>query len=349
MVERSEPFEQALKVLVVTNMYPTEAYPAFGTFVQEQVASLRALGVNIDVLFINPREGKVNYLRGPFRLRRQMATDTYDLIHAHYVFCGLIAATQRRLPVVLTHHGIETLSGWTAPLSRWVSRMVDMTIVTSPQMAQRMPARTTVIPCGIDLDVFRPIPQAEARRELGLPAEKKLVLFAGELRPEKRIELAQAAVNRLNAMGEPVELIVVAGQPHYRVPLYMNACDALVLVSDFEGSPMVIKEAMACGLPIVSTDVGDVAQVIGDTAGCYLCQQDVADVAEKLYRALMFGRRTAGRAKVEHLSQRRIAEQILDVYREVLHRREHTAQAYKKFFSGKRNTDSAGRRPARSM
>jgi teichuronic acid biosynthesis glycosyltransferase TuaC len=310
-----------LRVLVVTNMYPTVEHPAFGTFVAEQVASLRARGVAIDVLFVNPRRGKRHYVGAPWELRRQLEAAPYDLIHAHYVFCGLIAATQRRLPVVLTHHGIEVLAGWTAPLSRWASRWADATIVTSPDMANVMPVVAHVIPCGIDLSLFQPVDQQAARRELGLPLDKKLALFAGELRPEKRLELIEAAVDFLRGQGENVEWVLAAGQPHPRVPLYMSACDALTLVSDFEGSPMVIKEAMACGLPIVSTDVGDVADIIGDTAGCYLCRQDVTDVADKLRQALSFGGRTAGRSRVVHLSQERIAAQIIDVYEEVLGRR----------------------------
>ena len=309
-----------LRVLVITNMFPTPEHPAFGTFVGEQVESLRRLGVDVDVLFINPRRGKWNYLRGPAALRRRLRAGRYDLIHAHYVFCGLIAATQRQLPVVLTHHGIELLAGWTAPIARLASRLAEATIVTSAPMAERLSGRATVIPCGVDLELFRPIPQEEARRELGLPRDRKLVLFAGERRPEKRIEIARAAARRLQEEGEAVELIEAAGQPHTRVPWYMNACDALVLVSDYEGSPMVVKEAMACGLPIVSTDVGDVREIVKGTDGCYICRQDVADVADKLRLALAFGRRTEGRRRVEHLSVERVAERIVRVYEETLRR-----------------------------
>ena len=180
-----------------------------------------------------------------------------------------------------------------------------------------MPGRVVVLPCGIDLELFTPVPQQQAREALGLPAERRLVLFAGELRPEKRVEIARAAVEQLRQAGDDVELVIAAGQSHERVPLFMSACDVLVLVSDYEGSPMVIKEAMACGLPIVSTDVGDVAEVVGDTAGCHLCRQDVDDVAGKLRLALAFGRRTAGRPRVMHLSQPRIAERLVSIYREV--------------------------------
>lgn len=308
------------RVLVVTNMFPTKADPAFGTFVGEQVASVRQLGLDVDVLFINPREGKGNYVWGPARLRRQLSMGAYDLIHAHYVFCGLIAATQRRLPIVLTHHGIEVLTGWTAPLSRLASRLAQLTIVTSSEMAAGMPGNVVVLPCGIDLDLFTPIAADAARKALGLPEERELVLFAGELRAEKRVEIAQTAIARLKGEGRKVDLVIAAGQPHERIPLYMSACDALVLVSDYEGSPMVIKEAMACGLPIVATNVGDIAEVMGDTVGCFLCRPDVDDVVEKLGAALAFGRRTDGRRRVMHLSQPRIAEQLVEHYREIVGR-----------------------------
>lgn len=308
------------RVLVLTNMYPTAEHPAFGTFVAEQVESLRRRGVDIDVLFINPREGKANYLRGPWLLRRQVAARPYDLIHAHYVFCGLIAATQRRLPVVLTHHGIEVLAGWTAPLARLASRLADATIVTSPAMVEKLPGSPVVIPCGIDTELFRPGPREEARRALGLPPDGKLVLFAGELRPEKRLDLIREAVHRLQEEDEAVQLIIAAGEPHARIPLYMNACDVLVLASDFEGSPMVVKEAMACNLPIVSTDVGDVRQVIGEVEGCFICRQDVDDLAAHLRAALRFGRRTDGRARVIGLSLDAVAGRIMHVYEETLRR-----------------------------
>lgn len=308
-----------LRVLVLTNMYPTPEHPAFGTFVSDQVSSLRWLGVECDVLFLNPRESKLNYLWGPRRLRRHLGFREYDLIHAHYVFSGLIAATQRRLPVVLTQHGPEVFMYWTPPLCRLAARLADATIVVSPALAKYMPVPVTVIPCGVDLELFQPQPQAEARKALALSPQRKLVLFASEMRPEKHVEIAQAAVQRLQAAGEPVDLVITTGQPHERIPLYMNACDVLVLPSAGEGSPMVIKEALACNLPIVSTDVGDVADLIDGVEGCYLCERTVDDVADKLRLALAFGRRTAGRRRVEaRFSQRRVAEQIVNVYEETL-------------------------------
>ena len=114
-----------------------------------------------------------------------------------------------------------------------------------------------------------------------------------------------------------VELIVATNQPHERIPLYMNACDVLALASDSEGSPVVIKEAMACNLPIVSVDVGDVAQVIGSIDGCYICRRDPADMAQKLKLALDSRQRTNGRQAVQHLSLNSTVDRLLKIYTEL--------------------------------
>lgn len=310
-----------LSILVVTNMYPSAGHPALGTFVKEQVQSIRVRGMHVDVLFINGPQRKLNYFTGIFRYIWWMLQRgrRYDLVHAHYVFSGLIARLQWRLPVVLTHHGIEVVWGWQGPLSRWVSRCMDRVIVTSQAVADSLgQPGVTVIPCGVDLDLFRPMPQAEARRRLGLDLEARYVVYAGRRGPEKRLDLIKDAVARLQVDDPSVRLLVLTEKPHRVVPFYFNAADVLVLASDFEGSPMVIKEAMACNLPIVSTDVGDVASLIGDTEGCYLCGQTSEDVAVKLHQALSFGQRTNGRDVVRHLSLEAIAGRIIEVYREVL-------------------------------
>jgi len=308
-----------LRVLVVTNMYPTPAEPMAGIFVAEQVESLRRRGLQVDVLFINGRAGWAEYARGFGRVRRAVEEGDYDLIHAHYVFSGIMALAQRRVPVVLTHHGIEAQRGWTAPLCRWASRRVARTIATSRRVAQALGRRDVeVVPCGVDVELFRPMPQAEARAALGLPADVPLVLFAGMRRPEKRFDLVEAAMALLRHRRPSARLVVAEHEPHERMPLFMNACDVLVLASEAEGSPMVIKEAMACNLPIVSVDVGDVAEVIGGTAGCFLAGRDPGSLAEKLAAALDFGARTQGREAILPLSLEAIAARLETIYRQVV-------------------------------
>lgn len=310
-----------MKVLIVTGMYPTQDMPAFGTFVQEQVEALRKEGVEIDVFFVNGRKKKFNYLWAIFRLWAWLLTHRYDLIHAHYVFCGIIARTQFLYPIVLTHHGLEVFTGWQRFPSRIISRLVDKVILVSQEQKEKLGCtKAEIIPCGVDLDLFSPMPREEAQRRLNFPpSDKKLVLVVGDIsRPEKRFDIVKSAVALAQERDPMIELVPVVGKPHDMIPLYMNAGDVLLLVSDAEGSPVVIKEAMACNLPIVSTPVGDVAELIGDTDGCYLCSQDAVDVSEKLGLALSYSERTNGREKIAHLEKGVIAKRVITLYQEVL-------------------------------
>ena len=258
-----------MRVLVVTNMYPRPEAPSHGVFVGDQVESLRRLGVEVDVLFMNGRGNKLNYLWAYPRLWNALRKKRYDVVHAHYIFSGLVARAQWQAPVVLTHHGPEVFMTWERHVCKAATPWFHEVIMVSQEMVDRLGyTDATVIPCGVNLERFAPIPQDEARRRTGLPLGKKLVLWAGEhFRPEKRYEIVEEAMRRLSAEDPDVELVLLSGRPHADVPVYMNAADVLLLTSDAEGSPMVVKEAMACNTPVVSTDVGDVAEVIGGDRG----------------------------------------------------------------------------------
>jgi glycosyltransferase involved in cell wall biosynthesis len=202
-----------------------------------------------------------------------------------------------------------------------ITHLVDKVILVSQEMKEKLKYdKAVVIPCGINFNLFKPMPRKKARRELNLPQDKKLVLWAGQpRRAEKRFDIVKEAVALTQKEDPSVEFVLLSGKPHDVVPKYMNACDVLVLTSDAEGSPMVIKEAMACNLPIVSVPVGDVAEVIGGTDGCYLCTQNPADVAEKLLLVLRNGGRTGGREHIRHMELGHISQRIITQYQEVLH------------------------------
>lgn len=330
-----------MRVLVVTNMYPSAKSPSFGTFVEEQVKSLRKEGIDIDVFFVNGIKGKINYLWGIFRLWGKLLNNRYDLIHAHYVFSGIVARFQFLYPVVLTHHGSQVFQGWQAPLCRLVSPFMDSVIVVSNEMREkgRLP-KSHVIPCGIDFELFQPTPIEQARKELNLPLNKKLILFCGEyFRPIKRYDIVLQAMSVLKQKEPESELVLVTKKPLFEVPKYMSACDALVLVSDGEGSPMVIKEAMACNLPVVAVPAGDIPEVIGNTEGCYICSQDPVDVAEKLDLAIHGEGRTDGRNKIRHMEIGSISRQIISIYESVL--REKRGHGVSRLFFWQKNTDNA--------
>jgi glycosyltransferase involved in cell wall biosynthesis len=313
-----------MKVLIVTNMYPNPDQPAFGTFVYDQVEALRQAGIEVDVLFINGRKSRLNYLWGVFRFWGAVFRKRYDIVHAHYAISGFVARLQFLYPVVVTYHGAEVLDHvprWLSFLARRGPRMFDRIIVVNKREKDRIingEARVVVIPGGINLDEFFPIPTAEARTLLGLPIDRPLVLWAGEhWQYEKRFELVKESLEVLKQHCPEAELVLVSGKPHAVIPLYMSACDALLLTSRSEGSPTVIKEAMACNLPIVSTDVGDVAQVIAGVEGCYLVEPMAKDIADKLLQVLQWRQRTNGRNKIEHLGSGPITQRIIAVYNEV--------------------------------
>jgi teichuronic acid biosynthesis glycosyltransferase TuaC len=323
-----------MRTLVVTAIYPSAERPAFGTFVRTQVESLARVGVDVDVLVLDGRNRKLIYPKGMVQLRRRIAAGRIDLVHAHYSFAGVVARTQRRLPVVVTYHGDDLLGtvdergrtrAWSrgvVALGRLLAELVDGVIVQSEEMARTLRRRDVhVIPHEVDFEVFRPVARVRARALLGLDPSRRYVLFASPPQiPVKRYPLAHAAVERLRASDPSVELRVVHTETQHRLALYMSACDALVFPSFQEGSPNVVKQAMACNLPIVATDVGDVRQVIGGTRGCFVCDPDAAVIAERLAGILARRERTDGRERVRHLDGEHVARRVLGVYEDVLAR-----------------------------
>ncbi len=313
--------EANLRVLIVTNMYPTPEQPAFGTFVEDQVEALLQAGVEIDLFFIDGRQSSLNYLWGIFRFWWTILKKRYHLIHAHYAMSGFLARLQFLYPIVVTYHGGEIRDhspAWLRFPAQRARQFFDWVIVVNKhekELIVNNDSQVAVIPCGIDFDQFQPIPLAEARAQLELPMDKSLILWAGEYwQPTKNFELLEASLDLLRQRRPEVELVLVSGKPHSVIPTYMSACDVLALTSWSEGSPMVIKEAMACNLPIVSTDVGDVAEVIGGVDGCYLTEPNPEDVADKLYKSLQRNQRTCGRDKIKHLGSGPTTQRIIEIY-----------------------------------
>ena len=187
-----------MRVLVVTNMYPSTAWPSFGTFVHDQVEALRERGLEVDVLSFNGRESKWHYLRAFPRYWAALRRKRYDVVHAHYVLAGVVARMQWGHRVVLTHHGPEVLGQprWQGPLCKVMTPLFDDVIHVTEEVRRHLGDEDGwVIPCGVDVDAFERLPRDVARTQLGLPAEKPLILFAGDhWRPEKRFDLVEAAV-----------------------------------------------------------------------------------------------------------------------------------------------------------
>jgi glycosyltransferase involved in cell wall biosynthesis len=315
-------------------MYPTPQRPDWGVFVYDQVESLRALGVDVELLAFDAAGRARAYLLAAREMRRMLRRRgrRVDVIHAHYGLCGVVARMQVGLPVIVTFHGNDLVapvddSGrptFHARREALLGKLAAWGATRCIVVAERLkplirPRQAVTIPMGVDLDTFKPMPRDVACRKLGLAEDRKRVVFVA--RPDnfiKRFDRAEAAVARLREQGWDVELLPVYGVAHDRVPLYLNASDAMVLTSLQEASPMIVKEALACNLPVVATDVGDTAERLRGVSNCALCTMEPDDIAAKLASVLSGGERSNGREAVESLSLPNVAQRVLAVYREVL-------------------------------
>lgn len=322
----------SIRVLMITAGWPQPGQPQTTHFIKRQVDFLRAEGVDVDVFHIKGKKRPDIYMRHWLKVRSRLTPRRYDLVHAQFGQSGLLALP-KRLPLVVTFRGSDLLglvgrNGRHRRLgkflqagSRLVARRADAVILVSEHMKAELPTSlpVNVIPSGLDLALFRSLPREEARQRLGFSNDSRLVLFAGDPKsPRKRHWLAHAAMARLTER-MPAELVVAWGVPHDDMPLYMSACDALLFTSMQEGSPNVVKEALACDLPVVSVRVGDVPHRLGNIDGCEVCpDEDPETLAAAVERVLVRGKRIAGRGLVQDLDERNIARQVIAVYRSVL-------------------------------
>jgi teichuronic acid biosynthesis glycosyltransferase TuaC len=232
---------------------------------------------------------------------------------------------QARYPIIVTFLGSDLLDRRDGVIGKIAAKLADGIIVQSEEM-KRVAKRddSYIIPFGVNLDLFTSYPMEDARRQLGLALDEKFILFPwNPARPVKRFDLVQEAIRIVQQRYDRVILVPIFDQPHETVAKYMSACNVMVLASDHEGSPMALREAIACNLPIVAVDVGDVRQIIENTEGCYLCKREPSDIAEKLGLVLERGRRIFGECGVRQVDTARCADQVVLIYDSILnsHRR----------------------------
>ena len=305
-----------MKVLFVSS---GNAEHGISSITKNQAESLRNYGIDIDHFLIIGK-GFKGYISNIFKLRKYLINNDYDLIHAHYSLTAFIVSLATNIPTVVSLMGSPIQKHFLGKkviqlfhLLRWKA-----TIVKSERMKRELSLNNSiVIPNGVDFGKFMPMNKEMAKQKLLFNARKHIIFVAyNHNRKAKNFELAQQAIKLLN--DDNIELNVLSKIDHTQIPLYMNAADALLLTSNREGSPNVIKEAMACNLPIVSTNVGDVTEVIGNIKGCYLTTNDPKDIADKIKLALEFSGRTNGRDQIQHLDVNTIAKQVIKVYEGVI-------------------------------
>jgi glycosyltransferase involved in cell wall biosynthesis len=327
-------------VLFVTNMWPEQGRTWYGNYIHSQAQSLIARGLDLDILVMRGHVSRWEYGRGARRVLACNLTSRYSVVHAHYGYSGMVARLDVRAPLVVSYCGDDLLgtpdpaqptrmrrsSQALAAAFAQVGRLASATITKSKGMERRLPRsirrRNHVIPNGVDLESFAPIDQQAARQSLGWPEDEKIALFVGNPNePRKNYPLAVAACSVASRSCPNLVLHVAAGVDPAVVPIYMNAADVLVFPSWSEGSPNVVKEAMACELPIVATPVGDVPERLQGVAGCWVVPHVTDQFAAAIVESLRYGRSPTAREMVAALSMDRVAERVEHVYRSVAQRR----------------------------
>jgi teichuronic acid biosynthesis glycosyltransferase TuaC len=331
------PTDNALRVLVLTPEWPSDTHPSAGTFLADQVCTLEAGGVLVDVMAFRGRASIGRYWRTIVALRQRIRIQDYDIVHAHFGQAGFIAVMQRSLPVVVTFHGsdvyglpLTSLSSiaksYLLRLASWVAayRATEV-IAVSARLADRIPrANVYVIPMAVSLH-FQPRDRAQCRASLGWMEEELNVLFVGDPNNEiKRFALASNAVERLRLERQKVRLRVCWNEAVDRVAIYMNAADVLLITSLHEGGPLVVSEALRCNLPVVSVDVGIVRERLNGVDGCVVCPDDKPEtIANGLRKVLAVRQRLAG-PQVSQTSPEDVAARVTHVYRQAISRRKGT-------------------------
>jgi teichuronic acid biosynthesis glycosyltransferase TuaC len=313
--------DEPLKVLFVTNMYPDAENPGGGAFVYQQAQSLRKEGHHVDVVLIEGRRSRLKYVTTALEVSSRTRNMAYDVVHAHYGLSGFPALFRSNSPLVVTLHGSDALRG---SVQRFISKTVcafaDEVIVVSKGICDRIAGE--IIPCGVDLEAFKSIDQTEARSRLGLPIKGKIVLFPFD--PSRKIKRYELARRAIAALRDPdTQILTVFGKRNEDMPWYYSAADVMLLCSESEGSPTSVKEALACNLPVVSTDVGDVREIIKGIEGCELCDATAESLAHGVGRVLRRGvtQPFEGSVSMRRYDQKRVVSAIVSVYRRAIHRR----------------------------
>jgi teichuronic acid biosynthesis glycosyltransferase TuaC len=288
-------------------------------FIYDQINSINRKyhDINFEKFFVTQKgiKGYWNHIK---MLKQNLSKEKFDLIHAHNSVIGLLCIFQRKVSVIATFHGSDINFPRLNVISSLVSLFAKHIIFVSEKLQKKMyvkirASKCSVIPCGVDLEIFKPQNKEQT--------QKAIILFASSFQLFiKNPELAKTSVSLIDI---DIDLVELKNKSRVEVNALLNKADLLLLTSFSEGSPQIIKEAMACNCPIVSTDVGDVRELIGHTEGCYICSFDPNDVADKIKMALEFARtkgRTNGRQRIIKLGldSESVAKKIIEVYQKVL-------------------------------
>ena len=282
-----------MRVLHVTVNYPTREYPIFGIFVKEQVESLQKLGVDCEVFYCNGQnKGFKKHITYVPRLWWKVLTGHYDVIHCHHVLSAIILCMTGWpfFKKCIVSYQSKPEYEWGYKVFR-VMRVLFSAVIVKFEPGQLAHRKIHYLPNGCNQDLFRPLNKNQCKKELGLDINKRYLLFmdsSKKPREVKRVDRFNDVVDILvqNYQHKYLERIILRNTPREQTPLYMNACELYMMTSDIEGSPNSVKECMCCNIPVVSTPVGNVKEMIGDIPGAYVSESfepcELAELCDKV-------------------------------------------------------------------
>jgi teichuronic acid biosynthesis glycosyltransferase TuaC len=312
-----------VRALIVTNMYPTEADPVRGSFVRDQVQALRRQpGVEVEVFTFAPG-GASPYPRAARELRRRYQGRDFDIIHAHFGLTAWAALALRGAPHAISLHGSDLVVPRSRAATLAALPWLDLVAPVSEPLAALVPRRLVrgefaVLPCGVDIERFAPLDRGAARRALGLAADRRYVLFAADpARPEKRVDRARSV------LGDMAELLTLGRVAPDRMPLYVNAADAVLVPSERESFGLAVLEALACEVPVLATEVGIAPAVLPGLDGAWCGPFEVERWRGMLAEVLADPdpRLSGGRERAMPYSAAHMAERVLAAWEGVRRRR----------------------------
>lgn len=327
-----------MRVLAVNSLQPGEGRPAWaGTFVSSQIRSLAERGVQIEEHAFDTREAAGNPIKALQGIAARIRATRASLVHAHYgTLTAFMARCATSVPLVISFCGSDLLGDRVGGAARWkatagilLSQLAALgaqqVIVKSRELQSALwiasRAKSTIIPNGVDLDRFRPTERSEARKRLGWSQDERIVLFNdGGGNPAKRKGLALQVYAEVRNRVKGSALRIMGNVAPADVPLWLSASDVLLVTSLYEGSPNVVKEALACNLPIVSVTCGDVAERLERVRNSRVVPDDPNRLSSAVVEILDRRERSDGRSRIEELSLDRVANRVLQVYAEALGR-----------------------------
>ena len=291
--------------------------------IKNQGESLKNKNIKLDYFSIKGK-GIFGYLNSIITLKKHLKKQKYDIFHAHYSLSGFVAGLSGCRPLIVSLMGSDVKAKWYLKyiINFFEFFYWDTTIVKSIDMKNELNKyKYRVIPNGVNTEKFKPIDRNEALNFVGWKNNKKHILFASDPnRKEKNFKLLEDSVKLIN---DDIEVHYLKNIANQDIPYYLNASNVVVLSSLWEGSPNIIKESMSCNCPIVSTAVGDVEWVLGNTNGCFISSFEILEFSSKIIKAIEYSikhKKTNGRDRIKnlHLDSVSISNKLINIYNKTL-------------------------------